>query len=115
MQIAMSPNGKRFLRQSEQYVKYERNAGWFLKMPEGGTIDEPVNVQMLFFMPSRRKVDLSNLQSACLDVLVKHEILADDNCRIVVTHDGSQVFYDKEHPRTEIIITKKENTESIWK
>ena len=60
---------------------------------------------MIFYMPTKRKVDLSNLQSACLDILVENKILADDNSAIVVAHDNSRVRYDKENPRTEIVIT----------
>lgn len=39
------------------------------------------------------------------------EILADDNRNIVASVDGSVVLYDKENPRTEVTITKKENYE----
>lgn len=36
----------------------------------------------------------------------------EDDCRdIVASTDGSAVLYDKENPRTEIIITKKDNYE----
>lgn len=96
--------GARWISQSDAYKKYARGAKWFLHgEPQ---INEPVNVKMLFFMSSRRKVDLSNLQSACLDILVDNGVLADDNSKIVVAHDGSRVLYDKENPRTEIEITR---------
>jgi two-component system response regulator (stage 0 sporulation protein A) len=42
-------------------------------------IEGAVNVQMVFYMPTRRRVDLVNLQEAALDVLVRGEVLADDN------------------------------------
>lgn len=64
-----------------------------------------MNVKAVFYMNARRKVDLTNLLEACDDILVKYEVLADDNCLIVASHDGSRVFYDKENPRTEIEIT----------
>ena len=104
-QIYKNPKtGARWISQSNSYKKYASNAKWFLT--GSPMINEPVNVQMLFYMPNRRKVDLSNLQSACLDILVDNQILADDNCKIVAAHDGSRVFYDKDNPRTEIEITK---------
>ena len=97
-------NGKRpKLIPSAQYRRYERDAGWFLKPL---AIAEPVNIRALYFMPARRKVDITNLESALMDVLVKHGVIADDNCRIVVSTDGSRVMYDKENPRTEVTITK---------
>lgn len=97
-------NGKRpMLIPSAQYRRYERDAGWFLKPL---AIAEPVNIRAIYFMPTRRKVDITNLESALMDVLVKHGVIADDNCRVVVSTDGSRVMYDKENPRTEVTITK---------
>ena len=59
-------------------------------------------------MPTRRRVDLTNLQEALCDLLVHYNIIEDDNCKIVTTMDGSYVGYDKENPRTEVEITSKE-------
>lgn len=102
------PNGmKRLLIvPSEAYKDYEREAALF--MPRGVHITEPVNVKCLFFMPTRRKCDLTNLLEAIDDVLVKTGVLADDNYTVIQSHDGSRVYYDKEHPRTEIYITTAE-------
>ena len=47
-----------------------------------------------------------NLLAAVDDLLVEAGIIADDNSKIVVSHDGSRVLYDKENPRTEITITR---------
>lgn len=97
-------NGKRpMLIPSAQYRRYERDAGWFLKPL---AIAEPVNIRAIYFMPARRKVDITNLESALMDVLVKYGVITDDNCRVVVSTDGSRVMYDKENPRTEVTITK---------
>ena len=68
-------------------------------------IDYPVNVKCVFYMPTRRRVDLTNLLEAVDDVLVRSGVLADDHSGIVVSHDGSRVLYDKENPRTEVEIT----------
>ena len=67
-------------------------------------INTPVNVKCVYYMKTRRKVDLLNLMSATLDLLVDLGILEDDNSRIVKGHDGSRVYYDKENPRVEITI-----------
>lgn len=89
---------------SRAYKDYEEAAGYYLphlKEP----ISIPVNVEAVFYMPTRRRVDLVNLQEALLDVLVRYGVLADDNAKIVATMDGSRVAYDKEHPRTEVMIS----------
>lgn len=96
--------GKPFIMPSEQYKRYEREAALFI--PRGKHIAEPVNVQCLFYMPTRRKVDLTNLLEAIDDIMVKTGLLADDNFTVIESHDGSRVYYDKDRPRTEIIITK---------
>ena len=65
-------------------------------------------------MQSRRRVDLTNLLEALDDMLVKAEVIKDDNRDIVAGHNFSKVFYDKENPRIEVEITKVENYER-WK
>ena len=67
-------------------------------------IAEPVNVQAMFYMGTRRKVDTLNLLAAVDDMLVAAGVLGDDNYTIVAAHDGSRVLYDKENPRIEIEI-----------
>ena len=67
-------------------------------------IEQPCEVVCLFYMPTRRIVDLTNLEEAIDDILVKYGVLKDDNSRILVSHDGSRVLYDKNNPRTEVTI-----------
>lgn len=71
----------------------------------------PCNVKCEYYMPTRRRVDLVNLQEATLDILVKAGILIDDNSNVVVSMDGSRVYYDKENPRTEIEIKEIKDAE----
>lgn len=71
-------------------------------------INTPINMKVLYYMPTRHRVDLVNLLEATCDILVKAGVLEDDNCRIVVSHDGSRVLYDKENPRAEIYIEEVE-------
>lgn len=91
---------------SARYKAYEKDAGWFLNRFAEMDISEPVNVKALYYMPTRRRVDLTNLHEALHDVLVKYRILEDDNSKIIVSTDGSRVLYDKDNPRTEITITR---------
>ena len=100
-------HGRPMIIPSQKYKQYEKDCGHFLAHVE--PILSTCNVQCIYFMPTRRKVDLVNLQEATLDILVRYGILIDDNSDIVVSMDGSRVFYDKELPRTEIIITEVQN------
>lgn len=92
---------------SALYKKYEKDCKSFI--PECETITYPINLKCIYYMPSKRKVDLNNLLEATTDMLVHYGVIEDDNCNIVVGHDGSRVFYDKDNPRTEIFIKKVSN------
>ena len=101
-QIIVS-HGHYMIIQSARYRQYEKDAMYFL--PKIDCITEKVNIKAIFYMPTRRKVDLTNLLEALDDVLVKGRVIEDDNCSILYSHDGSRVFYDKDNPRTEVEIT----------
>lgn len=96
--------GRPIIIPSAAYKMYEREARAFLT-PVASPIDYPVNVKCLYYMPTRRRVDLSNLLNSTLDILVHYGVLLDDNRNIVYSVDGSRVLYDKASPRTEIEIT----------
>ena len=104
-QVIAKRNGRTFLVQSKLYREYERDCLKVIKPPEK-PIDEPVNVMMHFYMPTKRRVDLVNLENACLDILVRAGVLADDNHNIVESMDGSRVFHSKDESRTEVTITR---------
>lgn len=94
---------KPFIAQSAKYKEYEKMCGYYLK-GKGMKIAEPVTVRCVYYMPTKRKVDLLNLMASTHDILVKYEVLEDDNSSIVYSVDGSRVLYDKDNPRTEIEI-----------
>ena len=104
--------GRPFIAPSAQYKQYERDAARFI--PRGMTIRWPVNVKTVFYMPTRRRVDLVNLEEAAHDVMVTCGLLADDNRDIIAGTDGSRVFYDKDNPRTEVEIAPVVNYDA-WK
>ena len=93
--------GRPMIIPSKQYKEFEQSALWYI---ERIGIDYPVNVKALFYMKTRRRVDLTNLLEALDDVLVKGGMLIDDNSQIIVGHDGSRVLYDKNNPRIEVYI-----------
>lgn len=94
-----------YIRQGDAHDAYARKAVYFLRPRPETPIGGPVNVRCLFYMGTRRKVDLTNLLEAVDDLLVQAGILADDNSLVIVSHDGSRVLYDHATPRTEIEIT----------
>lgn len=107
-----SKTGKPFIMPSQQYIDYEDKAVWYCKAQRPcGPIEAPVEVRCLFYMPTRRRVDLTNLLESIDDVLVRAGILKDDHSGIVVSHDGSRVLYDKDNPRTEVFIREMEDAE----
>lgn len=108
--------GRPFVMPSAAYKRYEAKAKKELVLQAvrcglNEPIDYPINVKMDFYMGARRRVDLTNLEEACLDTLVAAGIIADDNCNVAASYDGSHVHYDKENPRTEIVI---EEGEAAW-
>ena len=108
-------NGRLIPIPSKQYKAFEKAcASYMPKMLK--PISKPVNVKCIYYMPTRRRVDLVNLQEATLDILVKYAVLADDNRSVVYAMDGSRVYHDKVVPRTEITIEpiKDKNIER-WK
>jgi len=109
--IFKGANGRIYVVPSKAYAAYEKEAGAYLKDISRlfkEPIREPVNLKAVFYMPTRRKVDLVNLEEALCDVLVHCNIIEDDNYKIIASMDGSRVDYDKEDPRTEIEITRVE-------
>lgn len=100
-QIFKGKGGRPFITQSEPYKQYEKDFQWFAPKT---SIDTLVNVKTVFYLPTKRLTDLSNLISAAHDCLVAAGTLVDDNYKIIHSVDGSRVYYDKENPRTEITI-----------
>ena len=99
--------GKPFVLPSKKYQEYEYAAGYFLKARTDAR-QYPVNVKCLFYMPTRRRVDLTNLLEAIDDILTRYGVVPDDNSDFIAGHDGSRVLYDHDNPRTEITI------EPLW-
>lgn len=105
-------NGKSrsIIMPSKAYVEYEKEAKQYLEKPVS-VIDYPISIKCIYFMPLNKdgtipklRPDLCNLIEATCDILVKHNIIADDNCEIIKSHDGSRVYFTNTEPRAEIVI-----------
>ena len=103
--------GKSFIAPSKAYKRYEQQAMWYLHPKPKTPLAGRYRVATVFHMPTRRRVDLTNLMEAAHDTLVAAKILADDNNTIIASVDGSRVLYDKTNPRTEIFIEEMPDDE----
>lgn len=90
--------------QSAVYRQYEKDCLMLIPCEYRHLkLDKPCRITTVFFMPDNRRVDLSNLISACHDVLVKGGVIADDS-RSIVQYCEAWAITDKKYPRTEISI-----------
>lgn len=101
---------------SKQYLQFEKDCQPYFKrvLNQIRQIDYPINLQAVFYVETKRKIDLPNLLNAVDDAMVKSELILDDNRDIIASHDGSRVYHDKFNPRIEIEITRQENY-TQWK
>lgn len=101
-------NGRSIVAPSEAFLAYQETAGWYIPQRLRKRLDMRLEVRCLYFMRTRRRVDLGNLLAATCDILVHYGVLADDNSTIVCSHDGSRVYYDRDNPRVEVEIVEME-------
>ncbi len=72
-------------------------------------IDGPVSIRLIWFAPDARSRDVDSLapmMKACLDALVKRQIISDDNWRIVHEALLGPVVIARDNPRFELRIRK---------
>ena len=96
--------GKRFITQSDKYKQFEKECWFYLKKYQGLSLDKPINIRCLFFVPDKRKRDLINLEEAMADILVKYGVIKDDNYNIIQSWDGSRIIYEKGREETILYI-----------
>lgn len=88
---------------SEQYKRYEKDCKYFIP---AHYIKDPINVKAIFYMKTKGLVDLTNLNESLHDIMQEYNCIVDDDCKIIISTDGSRVMYDKENPRTEVTIER---------
>lgn len=103
--------GTRFVRPSGAFEAYQEACGAYIPH-QWAMLEGPFNLKCVYYMPTRRRVDLCNLLGATCDILVHYGMLKDDNSGVVASHDGSRVLYDKDHPRVDITITEAKKNEA---
>lgn len=96
--------------QGDRYKEYEQSCLWQLltqaQRIKASLPEPPYNVKCVYYRDSDRRVDLGNLLAATCDILVDAGVIPDDNHHIIVSHDGSRVYIDRDCPRVEITITE---------
>lgn len=94
-------------KEAMKQLGLSNNGKWVIDKNMPRLIEHPVILKCHFYLGDRRIRDISALYEGIQDVLVKSQILKDDNYNIIIGHDGSRCFYDKENPRMEIWLYKK--------
>lgn len=102
--IAKLPNGRPFILPSKEYKQYESDAGAYLFPKPAQPLDGKLRVKCVFYLNKNLRSDLVNYEEAICDILVHHQIIADDRWQIVYSMDGSHCEVDRENPRCEIEI-----------
>ena len=107
-------NGRIINIPSKLYKKFEEECLKVIPSKYKKNINYPINIKAIFYTESKRRIDLTNLLEALDDMLVKAKVIEDDCRDIVIGHDGSRVYWDKQNPRIEVEIIKIEDYER-WK
>lgn len=98
---------KPMIIQSEQYREFEKVCALYM-IPIANRINKPINypinLKCTFYFPDKRVRDLTNLENAIADILVKYKILEDDNYKIIQGWDGTRAYYEKGREETIIEI-----------
>lgn len=72
---------------SKLYRQFENDCLKVIPNKYKKNIDYPINIKAVFYTESRRRIDLTNLLEALDDMLVKAEVIKDDNRDIVASHN----------------------------
>ena len=99
-----SRTGRPFVSQSKAYKNFAKECAWLIPKTVRCELDVPCRVQTIFYMPTKRRVDLNNLISAIHDVLVENHVIKDDNCTIINNVDGSRVHYEQGKVGIDVLI-----------
>lgn len=102
---------RKYIVASADYDSYIHNCKLMVKPVE--TFQKPVTVKCLFYINNNYGVNLVDLLEVADDVLVECGILPDENCKYIVSYDGSRVIQERKNPRTEIYIEEYNNGNKI--
>lgn len=106
--------GKRFIKQSELYKTFEKECGKYMPNLKQlkPYITKPSNLSCKFYVCDARKRDIANYIEAIQDILVKYQIISDDNYNVIASLDGCSMEIDRKNPRVEIEIERVDKNAS---
>ena len=106
-QIVVSGNGRRFVIQSKAYRQYEKDClKQLMYLYKGKTIEGQLSMKCLYYMPTKARPDLLNLEQATADILEKAKVIEND--KNIYSFDNSRIMgVDKLNPRCEILLEEK--------
>ena len=98
--------GKMFPMTDKATAEYIKSAILQLKTQFAGyqITQYPINVQMVFYYPTKHRKDIDNSTSTILDCMVKAGVIKDDDVQHVNELYCFFGGYDKENPRVEILL-----------
>lgn len=103
--------GKAFLKHSDQYINWQRLTKPFWEAQAWKLSGEGVNlpivrckVKIIFYFGDEQDRDCTNKAETIMDALVEHQILADDNFK-VVSEVSLMGLLCRDKPRTEIYLS----------
>ena len=104
--IITTKKGKCIPLPSKKYSEYEDIFKFYAMKAKlvGLNLNGEYNIRCLYYRDTLRRVDINNLLEATDDCLCAANVIEDDNCSIVCSHDGSRVYLDRKNPRVEIYI-----------
>ena len=100
MQIVKN-RSQSYVIQGKAYRQFEKDCLNVIPHQYRLHIQEPCIVYTKYYMPDKRRVDISNLLAASHDILVKAGVLEDDNYKIIPKIIAEYGGVDRENPRTE--------------
>lgn len=107
--------GRRLIIPSKLYQQFEKDCLSQIPQELRKGISSPVNIKAVFYTKEKRRVDLTNLLEALDDMLVKADVIEDDCRDIIVGHDFSRVYHDKDNPRIEVEIEEVKGEYEVWR
>ncbi|WP_297456074.1 RusA family crossover junction endodeoxyribonuclease [Persephonella sp.] len=121
---AYSKSGKRYIVPKDVSLKINKAIWELQNQHDGETFSKPVEVDILFILPNKRRRDLDNIMKTLGDCLVYAGIIKDDNLiyrqvleKIVVKGEEGVIIKIKEHKekstQTKVLEKLKKYKESV--
>lgn len=92
---------KRWVNPSKDYTQWEINSKFFLPDTQ---VDNVKKIIIIIYAPNKKKADLTNKVESIMDLMVRGQIIKDDNWFIIPKLQLIFGGVDKNNPRAEITI-----------